>query len=333
MEFKDYYHILGLAPDADDKAIKTAYRKLARKYHPDVSSDDNAEQKFKEVAEAYHVLKDPEKRAEYDQLRRYRQSGGDFEPPPGWQSAAGRGSAEGFGGGFTGGFSGDFGDQSDFSDFFESLFGGRGGARGFSWSSGGQGGSARGGQDLEVEMPLFLEDTVAETAKQIRLNVPQYDERGRRLPDREKTLNVKIPAGTGDNERIRLKGQGAPGIGGGPAGDLFLRVRLVPHPLFDVDGRDLIVTVPVAPWEAALGGKIEVPTLTGRISLTIPADSQTGKRLRIKGRGLSAKGQNAGDLYAVLKVVMPPTATDEQKNLWKKLAASSGFDPRADWER
>lgn len=325
MEFKDYYHILGLDPDADDKAIKAAYRKLARKYHPDVSSDDNAEEKFKEVSEAYHVLKDAEKRAEYDQLRRYRQSGGDFEPPPGWQNAAGRGGAEGF----TGGFTGDFGDQSDFSDFFESLFGGRGGARGFH-RGGGHG--ARAGQDLEVEMPLFLEDTLGETAKQIRLNVPQYDNQGRRLPDREKTLNVKIPAGTGDNERIRLKGQGAPGIGGGPAGDLFLRVRLVPHPLFDVDGQDLIVTVPVAPWEAALGAKIEVPTLNGRISLTVPSGSQTGKRLRIKGRGLTAKKHN-GDLYAVLKVVMPDTVTNEQKDLWEKLAATSSFEPRADWER
>ncbi|MEO1903645.1 MAG: DnaJ C-terminal domain-containing protein [Alcanivorax sp.] len=297
MEFKDYYGILGVEPDADDKAIKSAYRKLARQYHPDVSSDDDAERKFKEVSEAYHALKDPEKRAEYDRLRQYRQSGGGFEPPPGWQ-----GFRPGAGGGEA-----RFEDEGAFSDFFESIFGG-----GFGRRAG-----PRPGRDLEVEMPLFLEDTVADTRKQIRVG--------------DRTLNVTIPAGTGDNERIRLKGQGTPGADGGEPGDLYLRVRLVPHPLFDVDGHDLIVTVPVAPWEAALGGKVSVPTLGGRISVTVPANSQNGRRLRLRGKGLSGK-KGAGDLYAVLKVVMPDRNDERSQALWRQLAEHSGFDPRADWE-
>jgi len=312
MEFKDYYHILGVEPDADDQAIKTAYRKLARKYHPDVSKEDDADQRFKEVAEAYEVLKDADKRAEYDQLRRYRQSGG-FESQSDRRQPYGTGDA--------GGFYAEFGDQADFSEFFEDLFGG---GR-FQREPG-----RRAGRDAEVDLPLFLEDTVADTSKQVRLSVPQYDARGRRLADKDRTLNVKVPAGTIDNERIRLKGQGGPGIGGGPPGDLFLRVRLVPHPVFDVDGHDLIVTVPVAPWEAALGARVEVPTLSGRIKLTLPAGSQTGKRLRIKGRGLTGKRRN-GNLYAVLKVVMPDTVTNQQQDLWTKLAESSDFDPRAGW--
>ncbi len=305
MEFKDYYEILGVQPDADDKAIKGAYRKLARKYHPDVSSDEDAEDKFKAVSEAYHVLKDPEKRAEYDQLRRYRQSGGGQAGPRDWQGFRQEGFGQGGGGGEA-----HFDDAGAFSDFFESIFGGGGG---FGHRAG-----PRAGRDLEVEMPLFLEDTVADTRKQIRVG--------------ERPLNVTVPAGTGDNERIRLKGQGAPGADGGPAGDLYLRVRLVPHPLFDVEGHDLIVTVPVAPWEAVLGAKVSVPTLTGRISLTVPADSQNGRRLRIKGKGLTGK-RHTGDLYAVLKVVMPEHQDERSRDLWRQLADQADFDPRADWEK
>lgn len=319
MEFKDYYQILGVEPDADDKAIKTAYRRLARKYHPDVSKDENAERKFKEVAEAYQVLKDREKRADYDQLRQYRQSGGGFEPPPQWQRRGGAAGADA-GNPFAGG-------QGDFSDFFESFFGG---GAGFSWQGGAQAGPRRGG-DLEVELPLFLEDVASETSKQIRFTLPRYDEQGRQVGEREKTLNVKIPAGTGDGERIRLKGQGAPGIGGAAAGDLYLHIRLAPHPLFDVDGQDLVLTVPVAPWEAALGAKVDIPTLTGRISLTLPANSQSGRRLRIKGKGLAGKG-GSGDLYAVLKVVMPEQDNERLATLWRQLAEQAAFNPRAHWE-
>ncbi|CAD5107021.1 curved DNA-binding protein [Zestomonas carbonaria] len=312
MEFKDYYAALGVAPDADEKAIKTAYRRLARKYHPDVSKEADAEDKFKEVAEAYEVLGDAQKRAEYDELRRYGgRQGQSFEPPPGWHSAAG-------------GFDDPHGRHEDFSDFFESLFGA---AR-----SRGQPRSHR-GRDLEVELPIFLEESQSGEAKQVSFSLPQFDAAGRRIGDAQKTLNVKIPRGVVDGERIRLKGQGGPGINGGAAGDLYLVIRLVPHPLFDVDGRDLIVTVPVAPWEAALGAKVEVPTLGGRIHLSIPANSQTGQRLRIKGKGLADKQDGHGDLYALLKVVMPPRSDEDARELWRQLADRAGFDPRSTWSR
>ncbi|MBM7061280.1 curved DNA-binding protein [Pseudomonas sp. UL073] len=314
MDFKDYYAVLDVAPDADDKTIKTAYRRLARKYHPDVSKESGAEDKFKEVAEAYEVLGDAQKRAEYDELRRYGgRQGQAFEPPPGWQSHAGgfHGSAHG--------------EDADFSDFFESLFGAAAREQGRS--------RARRGRDLEVELPLFLEESQSGAAKPVTLQIPQFGDDGRRQADAQKTLNVKIPVGTGDGERIRLKGQGAPGVAGGPAGDLYLVIRLVPHPLFDVDGRDLLITVPLAPWEAALGAKVAVPTLDGRIQLSVPADSQSGQRLRIRGKGLADRQGGHGDLYAVLKVVMPPRSEAAARELWQQLAERAGFDPRASWSR
>lgn len=321
MEFKDYYKILGIEPDADTKAVKTAYRRLARKYHPDVSSESDAEARFKEIAEAYEVLSDDKKRAEYDQLRQYGQ-GDRFEPPPGWQRQRGAGGASSAG--------------ADFSEFFSSIFGGGFGDR-FSDGSA----EARGqhssedffstrGRDLETEMPVFLEDTLSEQTKTIDYALPRYDEHGR-VEETRKTLKVKIPAGVTDGERIRLKGQGAPGFGKGSPGDLYLRIRLVPHPLFDVLGRDLSITVPVAPWEAALGTRINIPTLDGRIQLTVKPGSQSGQRLRIRGKGLR-RGDRQGDLYAVLKVVMPDIVRDEDKVLWKKLAETSNFDPRDNWE-
>lgn len=313
MEFKDYYAALGVEPDADEKAIKTAYRKLARKYHPDVSKEPDAEAHFKEVSEAYEVLKSPEKRAEYDELRRYGPQGPQFEAPPGWQP--------------RGGFDGPPpGHEQDFSDFFEQIFGARAGAGAQRQPR------AHRGQDVEMEVPLFLEETLSGESRPISFSLPSYDEYGRKLPPQNKTLNVKIPIGTADGERIRLKGQGAPGVNGGPPGDLYLAIRLVPHPVFDVDGRDLIVTVPVTPWEAALGAKVEVPTLGGRINLGIPANSQTGQRLRIKGKGLPNKGDAAaGDLYAVLKVVMPKASDEATRKLWEELADKAAFDPRAEW--
>lgn len=315
MEFKEYYKTLDIEPTADEKAIKTAYRKLARKYHPDVSEHHDAEKKFKEVSEAYKVLKDPQKRADYDEIRKYGRHGQSFEPPPGWQPSGSYDSAQ-----FNG----------DFSDFFESIFGAaRHGKR--SQGEGGQTFSSR-GQDIEMEMPIFLEDTLSEETKKIAYHLPHYDKDGRRLADIQKTLNIKIPAGVIDGEHIRLKGQGAPGIGDGPGGDLYLRIRLVPHPLFDVEGHNLIITVPLTPWEAALGTKITVPTLTGKINLTIPANSQTGQRLRIKEKGLVGK-TGKGDLYAVLKVVMPDRADDDMKILWQKLADKATFDPRTEWRK
>lgn len=310
MEFKDYYNILGVEPDADSKTIKTAYRKLARKYHPDVNPDEGAEDKFKEVAEAYEVLKDAGRRAEYDELRQYGGSrGGGFEPPPGWHSSSGGAGAGQFDG--------------DFSDFFSSMFGGGGG--GFRQQQ-----SGLRGQDAEIEMPVFLEETLADVPKLVEYVIPVY-ENGQRH-DLKKSLKVKIPVGVTDGERIRLKGQGGAGQGGGPSGDLYLHIRLVPHPLFDVEGHNLVVTVPLAPWEAALGTKIAVPTLGGTINLTIAPNSQSGQKLRVKGKGLRSKS-GSGDLYALLKVVVPATSSDEVKDLWKALSEKASFDPRTEWSK
>ncbi|MGF6594112.1 curved DNA-binding protein [Pseudomonas sp. 2835] len=317
MDFKDYYKILGVEPTADDKAIKTAYRKLARKYHPDVSKERDAEEKFKEANEAYEALSSPEKRAEYDELRKYGQHGRPFQGPPGWQS---RGSAGAEG----------FGDGGDFSDFFSSIFGSRGG-NGNPFGRGQQRSAGRRGQDVEMELAIFLEETLSSESKQISFQVPQHNASGQRTGFTTKTLNVKIPAGVSDGEKIRLKGQGAPGVGGGANGDLFLTIRMAPHPLFDVEGHDLIITVPLAPWEAALGTKVEMPTLTGKVNLTIRPDSQNGQRLRIKGMGLSNKQGQRGDLYAQLKVVMPSQSDAAARELWTKLSEKAAFNPRTQW--
>jgi curved DNA-binding protein len=314
MDFKDYYKILGVDPDANDKAIKTAYRKMARKYHPDVSAHDDAEAQFKEVVEAYEVLKDKAKRAEYDEIRHYGGAQQEFRPPPDWQPS-----------GSAGGDRHHY--QRDFSDFFSSIFGGGGGAQADGFS--GRQNFGQPGQDIETELPIFLEDTLSVESKKLSYHFPHHDSAGC-VTEVHKTLNVKIPIGVVDGERIRLKGQGAPGLGKGASGDLYLRIRLVPHPLFDVEGHNLIITLPVAPWEAALGGKVTLPTLSGKIQLTIPSGSQSGQRLRVKGKGLPGKlGQ--GDLYAVLKIVMPASSSRSVKEQWQKLAELVPFDPRAEW--
>lgn len=315
MDFKDYYKVLGLEPGADDKAVKAAYRKLARKYHPDVSKEKDAENQFKEVAEAYEVLKSAEKRAEYDELRKYAQQGRPFEPPPGWQPRG------------NGGFADEMGGGRDYSDFFESLFGAAGRSQGPGRKS------ARRGQDVEMELPILLEETLADEAKKIAFQLPQYSADGQPLAAISKTLNVKIPAGVSDGERIRLKGQGGPGLGGAANGDLYLIIRLVPHPLFDVEAHNLILTVPLAPWEAALGSKVTVPTLDGKIHLSIPANSQSGQRLRIKGKGLMNKLGERGDLYALFKIVIPAQADEPTRALWAQLAEHAAFDPRAEWSK
>lgn len=315
MEFKDYYKILGVEPTAEKKEIKTAFRKLARAYHPDVSDKDDTEEKFKEVAEAYEVLKDAEKRAEYDEIRQYGSHGERFQPPPNWQSSGHAGGHE------NTQFDGDF------SDFFSSIFGdavNREQSENRSHSP-----FEQKGQDIETDLPIFLEDTLSEDTKSLSFSLPHRDRDGR-VSEVKKTLNVKIPAGVRDGERIRLKGQGAQGLGSGENGDLYLRIRLVPHPLFDVEAHNLIITVPLAPWEAALGTKIQVPTLASKINLTIPANSQSGKRLRIKGMGLTQK-HGFGDLIAVIKIVIPNTSNDEMKQQWEHLASNADFDPRAEW--
>jgi len=312
MDFKDYYKILGVEPTADDKAIKTAYRKLARKYHPDVSKEKDAEAKFKDASEAYEALKSADKRAEYDELRKYGQHGQPFQGPPGWQSR----------GGYSGGE-----DQGDFSDFFSSIFG----ARGDGFSGGQRRSTGRKGQDVEMQLSVFLEETLSTESKQISFQVPQYDASGRHVSNTVKSLNVKIPSGVTDGERIRLKGQGAPGIGGGANGDLYLIVKFAPHPKFEVEGENLVITVPVAPWELALGTEVAVPTLTGKINLKVPAGSQNGQRMRAKGHGLLNKGGQRGYLFIQLKVVMPKEASEEVLGLWKALADSAAFDPRKGW--
>mgnify|MGYP002629413778 CR=1 FL=1 len=316
MEFKDYYDTLGVTPDADAKAVKTAYRRLARKYHPDVSKEANAEKQFKEVSEAYEVLSDAAKRAEYDDLRKYGRKGQEFTPPPGWTGNAS-------GGEFHGG---------DFSDFFSSIFGDH-----FQQGAGAGGHRTRftqddemfahRGQDVEIECPLFLEDVLKDESKTVEFALSDASKGGRPVITK-KNLKVKIPKGTVDGERIRLKGQGGPGQGKAAAGDVYLKIKLAPHPLFDVSGHDLTLTLPLTPWEAALGTTVKVPTLHGRISLNIASEAQTGQRLRVKGKGLPTKQHGHGDLYVVLKVVMPDKIDADSKKLWEQLASNSKFNPR-----
>ena len=309
MEFKDYYDILGVAPDADSQSIKKAYRKKARQYHPDVSQHRNAEEKFKEASEAYEVLKDREKRAKYDALKQYGARGQDFNPPPGWDSETSYNEKN----------SAQF--NKDFSDFFSNLYGGSSSNRSETPFETQYEFQQR-GQDIETDMPLFLEETLVTTTKPISYH----------LDGKNKTLQVKIPAGTANGDRIRLKGQGGSGYAGAENGDLYLRIKWVPHPLFDVEYHDLILTLALTPWEAALGTKIEIPTLRNNIQLSIPANSQTGQRLRIRGQGLNSKIGN-GDLYAVLKVVMPTSTNDTTKRLWQELSEAENFDPRTEWRK
>lgn len=314
MEFKDYYQILGVKPDADSMTIKTAYRKLARKYHPDMNPDKGAEAKFKEVAEAYQVLKKEQTRAEFDKLRQYgSQYQQDFKPPPGWKASSDSG--------FQSGAQSD----GDFSDFFNSMFG----SRNQSSSRDAFRQSQRNrGQDIEIELPLFLEDTLKEFEKTIEFQIPP--DAFSNTPAFKKHLKVKIPQGVMDGERIRLKKQGKPGDQGGTAGDLYLHIRVVPHPLFDVSGHDLMITVPLAPWELALGAKVTVPTLEGKINVSIPPCSQSGDKLRLKGKGLKTK-THTGDMFAIIKVVMPTKTSENGKRLWHEIAASENFEPRKEW--
>jgi curved DNA-binding protein len=312
MEFRDYYEIMGVARDATQDEIKRAYRKLARKYHPDVSSEPDAEQRFKEVGEAYEVLKDPEKRAAYDQLGKNWKQGQEFRPPPDWDA--------GFE--FSGGGSRP-GDAADFSDFFESLFGaaGRRGTGGFAG-----GPRAMRGEDHHAKVMIDLEDSYTGATRALTLQVPELTGDGH-LRTRARTLNVKIPKGVRPGQQIRLAGQGAPGWGDAPAGDLYLEVAFHPHPLYRAEGADVYLELPLAPWEAALGASIQVPTPAGAVDLKIPPNSQAGSRLRLKGRGLPAS--TPGDLYAVLKIVQPPADSMEARALYERMRDELAFDPRA----
>jgi curved DNA-binding protein len=310
MEFKDYYEIMGVKRDATQDDIKRAYRKLAREYHPDVSKEPGAEEKFKELGEAYEVLKDPEKRAAYDQLGSNWKSGQEFRPPPDWDSGF-----EFRGGGFTPG------DSAAFSEFFESLFG-RGGSPGA--RAGARAFHAR-GEDHHAKVLIDVEDAFNGATRVITLQVPELDAQGR-VRMRERSLNVKIPKGIKPGQQIRLAGQGAPGVGQGGSGDLYLEVKFKPHALYRFEGNDLYLDLPVAPWEAALGGSAKVHTPGGVVDLTIPAGSAGGRKLRLKGRGIPASPP--GDLYVVLKIVLPPADTEQAKAFYREMQDKLAFNPR-----
>jgi curved DNA-binding protein len=301
-EYKDYYKIMGVARDVSQDELKRVYRRLARKFHPDVSKEANAEARFKEVQEAYEVLKDPQKRAAYDQLGSNWRQGQEFRPPPDW------------GQNFE--FSGSFGEEGGFSDFFSSLFGqrpGGGRARG-----GGARGFAMAGDDQVASIEIDLEDSFRGGSRTIEL-------KGR-------TLKITIPAGIVEGQRIRLAGQGSPGHGGGPSGDLYLEVKFREHRLFKAEGRDVTLTLPIAPWEAALGATVPTPTLAGTVDLRIPPNAKSGQRMRLKGRGLPGSTLNdaVGDQYVVLKIVLPPADSPQARELFERMQRELPFDPRAE---
>lgn len=312
MKYKDYYSILGIERSASEDDIKKAYRKLARKYHPDVSKDPEGEAKFKDVAEAYQTLKDAEKRAAYDRLGQHR-TGEDFEPSRDWgkefntQFNDGQSSFEGV----------------DLSDLFASLSRGRGG-----------GGRANAnfpipGEDFDVAAQINLEDAFQGTQVTLNLSVPVYDEQGR-MRREARTVEVRIPKGATDGQRLRLRGQGGKGHNGGRDGDLYLNIKLLPHQLYRVDGFDLYIDLPLTPAEAALGATIEVPTLAGAVNLNVAPAINSGQQLRLSKRGLPkpGTGAGAGDLFAIVKIVMPPTIDEREKALYKQLSEGSTFNPR-----
>ena len=316
MEFKDYYQTLGVARDAPADAIKKAFRKLARKYHPDVSKEPDAGKRMAQINEANTVLSDPEKRAAYDQLGQHG-PGEDFRPPPGWDtgfefSEHGRSAAE----------------SAEFSQFFSEIFGRMGRESG---SGGAAGGPHRGhaanlrGQDHHARVLLDLEDSFTGASRQLTLRAPKLDAQGR-VTLAEHSLDVKIPQGIREGQVIRLAGQGEPGIGNGKAGDLLLEVQFKPHARFRTDGRDLLLSLPVAPWEAALGAIIPVDLPGGAINMRIPAGAQTGKQLRVRGKGLPC--DPPGDLYIDIRIVAPPADTPKVKELYEALAKETAFDPR-----
>jgi curved DNA-binding protein len=332
MRFKDYYEVMGVPRGATQDEIKRAYRKLARKFHPDVSKEKNAEERFKELQEAYEVLKDPEKRAAYDQLGSDWRQGQEFRPPPDWgkgfEFTPGRGGRGGRGAHAAGPGAG-----ADFSDFFSELFGTRspfGGTHGF--QSAGRAGAGAGqgfasaGQDHVARVEIDLEDAYRGGTRTLELRTPEITPDGH-VTSRPRTLRVSIPAGVVEGQQIRLAGQGSAGIGGGPSGDLYLEVNFRPHPLFKVDGRDVIVQLPVAPWEAALGEAVSVPTLGGPVEMKLPVGARAGQRLRLRGRGLP--GPTPGDQYVLLSIVLPPDSP-AARDFFTRMKRELPFDPRAE---
>ena len=312
MQFKDYYQILGVPRDETADNIKKAFRKLARKYHPDVSKEADAEQRMQEINEAYTVLSDPEKRAAYDQLGRGYQPGQEFRPPPDWDAGfefSGRGFSPR--------------EAAEFSDFFAELFGRMGGGRGA--FHGHEAAYRAHGEDHHAKVLLDIEDAFSAPTRQISLRVPQQDARGRvQLVTR--TLNVRIPRGVHAGQVIRLAGQGASGTGGAPAGDLMLEVQFRPHPRLRAEGRDLHLVLPVAPWEAALGAVVVVDLPDGNLKVRIPEGAQSGRQLRVRGKGIP--GSQPGDLLLEIQVVLPPADTPQARRFYENMARDLAFDPR-----
>lgn len=309
MEFKDYYRIMEVARDATQDEIKRSYRKLARKYHPDVSKEADAETRFKELGEAYEVLKDTEKRVAYDQLGPNYKSGQEFRPPPDWNTGF-----EFNGGGFTAG------DSAEYSDFFASLFG-----KDFHRGNAGRASPHAKGEDHHAKVQINLEDSYHGASRTITLRVPAVDALGH-VTTRERVLNVTIPKGIREGQHIRLSGQGNSAAEGNKAGDLYLQVEFQTHPFYRVDGRDIYLDLPLTPWEAALGATVKVPTLGGTVELKIPENSESGRKLRLKGRGIP--GDPAGDCYVILTIALPPADTEAAKDLYKKMQQEFNFNPR-----
>jgi curved DNA-binding protein len=298
MKYKDYYKVLGVERGASDEDLKKAYRRLARKYHPDVSKERDAKERFQEVSEAYETLRDKEKRAAYDNLGRF-DAGQEFRPPPDWSSRFGR-RGQSF-------------DDIDLSDLFESL------------------GVRRAPRGAQRQRPPLAGEDYAVTVRLTLEEVAQGAERHFQIGERE--IHARIPKGAADGERLRLRGKGGPGANGGPAGDLYLHIELAPHPLFRPSGHDLDLDVPIAPWEAALGAQVDVPTLDGMVTMKVPAGSPSGQKLRLAGKGLPKPGGGAGDLYAVLSIIVAPSLTDREKALYEQLRDASRFDPRGKFRR
>ncbi|MCR4331323.1 MAG: J domain-containing protein [Sulfuricaulis sp.] len=310
MKYKDYYQILGVERDAATDAIKKAYRKLAHKYHPDVSKDPAGEEKFKEIADAYQTLKDPEKRAAYDQLGRHK-PGQDFQPPPDWAKQFGD-TQFSF-------------DDVDLADLFAGLSGGR-------RQAGPGGGFKMPGQDYEITAHITLDDAYRGTTVELNLTVPEYDQHGR-LHRVERSFKARIPKGATDGQRLRLRGKGGKGVGGGADGDLYLKIALHPHALYRVSGHDLYLDLPLTPWEAALGALVEVPTLNGPVHLKVPPGTHAGQKLRLARRGLPKPTSGEGDLYAIVQIVVPTVLSERERALFKELADGSTFNPRGHFER
>jgi curved DNA-binding protein len=312
MRYKDYYAVMGVERDASQDDIKRAYRKLARKYHPDVSKEPDAEERFKEVGEAYEVLKDPEKRAAYDQLGANWKAGQDFRPPPDWNAGF-----EFHTGGFDGG-------AQQFSDFFESLFG-------RDIPGGGFGGRSRQafhvrGQDTHAKVLIDLEDAYTGKSRAVTLEHTELGADGRPVM-KKRTLKVRIPKGVRQGQRIRLAGQGSAGTGRGGSGDLYLEVEFRPHPYYRVEGRDVFIDLPVSPWEAALGATVAVPTPTGKIDLRVPPNTNNGRKLRLKDRGIPAK--QPGDLFVVVNIVLPKADSEKARAAYAEFGKAFEFEPRA----